>query len=212
MNRCPALQPNEPASACPERILSMTTEDLAHCRACPRGRALLETVRGIVPEAWLENLPAIEPIVRLKKEQPVSDKQSHTQSEVARAAGVTTGNMSYALKLIRQGREDLPPNARKIKDVMDRLGITPDDLTGKAPEAAPAAATTPAPVITEAAEVVEAVEATDARQAALAAEDRQPEPDRTDGGSTIISLAHVSLERLVAEITSRVPRALVVLR
>ena len=79
------------------------------------------------------------------KETPVSEQdttspqaKTYSQGEIARLAGVSSGSTSYALKLIRQGRADLPGVAQKVKDTLDRLGISAEAWTGMAARQEPA--------------------------------------------------------------------------
>ena len=126
------------------------------------------------------------------KETPVSKAETtapqaktYSQGEVARLAGIGPGNMTYALKLIRQGRADLPPNAQKVKETLDRLGINAETWTGMAARQEPARPqeipTAPAPAPEEAfdhgPDALEYEPASPAPVPALeASEAREPEP------------------------------------
>ena len=64
---------------------------------------------------------------------PTQDAAVYSQAAIARKAGVAPGSMAYALRLITQGRTDLPQSAAKIKAVLDELNLGPD-LRPKAPD------------------------------------------------------------------------------
>jgi hypothetical protein len=79
-------------SACLDRILSLRTgAELAPCRACWRGRELMETVRDYLPAQWFAGLPDI------KKRRVNMETLTAIRNKVARKAGVATGSMDYIL-------------------------------------------------------------------------------------------------------------------
>lgn len=130
---CTVLKRDISVDECAEYILSrQESRELVPCRSCPVGLALMATVRQAAG-AFYE--PEKEESI-VDTMTPHGEEKTYSQGEIARMAGVSSGNMTYALKLIRQGRTELPPNAAKIKNVMDTLGLTPADLEKGRPAAA----------------------------------------------------------------------------
>jgi hypothetical protein len=95
----------------------------------------METVRGRLPERFFANLPPIAPQepITVSREANMPEKRKYSQGEIARMAGIKTGSVSYALDVILSGRP-LTGAAQKLQTMLDQLGVTAEELRGKAPQ------------------------------------------------------------------------------
>lgn len=215
MQSCPAINPTLSSSTCPEHVLSITdSAELAACRACPRGRALMETLRHKMPERLFTNLP---PLTRhstgrespTKEEGMLEEPKTYTVSELAILAGVTAKDICNA-KENKEAKSRPGSRIGLVKEYMRNHGILWDhvEFEKKGPksrrEAAVAEPEPAEPPLIQ------------------AARDMEPEDAPEEDGLPIIppvdafvprrpqytldfDLRHIPMEALVSEIARRMP-------
>lgn len=196
---CPAVNPTLRESHCYTFILSRRTgQEFAHCRACARGLALMATVRDHLPEQFFKDLPERpEPYIPIMEDVMPAPHKNYTQGEIARLAGIKSGSMTYAMGVILRGKT-LTPAAQKVKDVLDRVGITAQELVGQAPPASLPPSTHDA---TDAADHI-----ADGGKMVDMPEPAAPTPLRNSMDETMPFLSEaMSLEDLFGELKRRLP-------
>lgn len=123
--RCPALGAEVLESVCLERVLALSdTAALDTCRRCLRGRAMMETLRGVMPERFFEHLPPLE--VAMAKQEKKSDRKR----KVAEAAGISVGTLYTILSLQRKGKDMSSPCERRVQEALNKLGMRWSDIGG----------------------------------------------------------------------------------